>query len=255
MSTPDEIEVNIDPNDADCLNNLNLVDKAIVTRGSTRAFLSTPVDYKLIKKILSVAAWAPSGTNMQPWKVTVLAGKARQKLCDAICEAFLSDEQGHERSWKYYPDEFFEPYKARRKACGIGLYNTLGIGKEETEKMREQRARNYKFFDAPIGMIFSIHNDLEIGSWLDFGMFLQNIMVSARGHGLHTCAQAAFSDYHIIIKDQLGIPDNETVICGMALGYADPDKKVNQYRPDREPLSKYTNFEYYDEDDVYLNMR
>ena len=150
MSTPDEIEVNIDPNDADCLNNLNLVDKAIVTRGSTRAFLSTPVDYKLIKKILSVAAWAPSGTNMQPWKVTVLAGKARQKLCDAICKAFLSDEQGHERSWKYYPDEFFEPYKARRKACGIGLYNTLGIGKEETEKMREQRARNYKFFDAPI---------------------------------------------------------------------------------------------------------
>ena len=118
--------------------------------------------------------------------------------------------------------------------------------KEETEKMRQQRARNYKFFDAPVGMIFSIHNDLEIGSWMDFGMFLQNIMVSARGHGLHTCAQAAFSDYHTIIKEHLRIPDNETVVCGMSMGYADPDQKVNQYRPEREPLSSYANFEYFD---------
>ena len=240
-------DVQINPNDEDCLDTLNLVDKAIVTRGSTRAFLSTPVEHRLIKQILSVAAWAPSGTNMQPWKVIVLAGKARQRLSDAISEAFFSSDKVHERTWKYYPDKFFEPYKARRRACGIGLYQTLGIGKEETEKMRQQRARNYKFFDAPVGMIFSIHNDLEIGSWMDFGMFLQNIMVSARGHGLHTCAQAAFSDFHTIIKEQLGIPDNETVVCGMAMGYADPNQKVNQYRPEREPLSSYANFEYYDE--------
>ena len=243
-------EVKINPNDEDYLETLNPVDKAIVTRGSTRAFLSTPVEDRLIKQILSVASWAPSGTNMQPWKVIVLAGKARQRLCDAICEAFFSGEKTHERTWKYYPDKFFEPYKARRRACGIGLYQTLGITKEETEKMRVQRARNYKFFDAPVGMIFSIHNDLEIGSWMDFGMFLQNIMVSARGHGLHTCAQAAFSDYHIIIKEQLGIPDNETVLCGMAMGYADPEQEVNHYRPEREPLSSYASFEYYDEQAV-----
>ena len=243
-------EVKINPNDEDSLDTLSMVDRAIVSRGSTRAFLSTPVDHSLIKHILTVAAWAPSGTNMQPWKVTVLAGKARQRLSDAICEAFFSGDKVHERTWKYYPDEFFEPYKARRRACGIGLYQTLGIAKEETEKMRQQRARNYKFFDAPVGMIFSIHNDLEIGSWMDFGMFLQNIMVSARGHGLDTCAQAAFSDYHAIIREQLGLPDNETVLCGMAMGYADPDQKVNQYRPEREPLSSYANFEYYDEQAV-----
>ena len=239
-------EVKINPNDEHSLDTLNIVDKAIVTRSSTRAFLSTPVEHTLIKQILSVAAWAPSGTNMQPWKVMVLAGKARQRLSDAICEAFFSGDKAHERSWKYYPDEFFEPYKARRRACGIGLYQTLGIAKEETEKMRQQRARNYKFFDAPVGMIFSIHNGLEIGSWMDFGMFLQNIMVSARGHGLHTCAQAAFSDYHTIIKEHLRIPDNETVVCGMSMGYADPNQKVNQYRPEREPLSSYANFEYFD---------
>ena len=224
-----------------------MVDKAIVTRGSTRAFLSTPVELMLIKQILSVASWAPSGTNMQPWRVIVLSGKSRQKLSAAITKAFFSSDKVHERDWKYYPDEFFEPYKARRKACGIGLYQTLGIGKEDTEQMRHQRARNYKFFDAPVGMIFSIHNDLEIGSWMDFGMFLQNIMVSAKGHGLHTCAQAAFSDFHSIIKEQLEMPDNETVVCGMAMGYADLDQKVNQYRPEREPLSNYANFEYFDE--------
>ena len=250
MSSTAENEIEINPNDEDCLDTLNLVDKAIVTRGSTRAFLSTPVEPRLIKKILSVAAWAPSGTNMQPWKVIVLSGRARQELSDSICKAFLNGEKNHERGWKYYPDEFFEPYKARRRACGIGLYQTLGIAKGETEKMRQQRARNYKFFDAPVGMIFSIHNDLEIGSWMDFGMFLQNIMVSARGHGLHTCAQAAFSDYHTIIRKHLDIPENETVLCGMAMGYADPDQKVNHYRPMREPLSSYVNFDYYDEQAV-----
>tara|TARA_B100000989_G_scaffold296632_1_gene280307 strand:+ start:812 stop:1567 length:756 start_codon:yes stop_codon:yes gene_type:complete len=250
MSSTAKNENRMNPNDNDCLDTLNLVDRAIVSRGSTRAFLSTPVEHSLIKQILSVAAYAPSGSNMQPWKVTVLAGKARKRLSDAICEAFFSGENGDERSWKYYPDEFFEPYKARRRACGIGLYQTLGIAKGETERMRRQRARNYKFFDAPVGMIFSIHNDLEIGSWMDLAMFLQTIMVSARGHGLHTCAQAAFSDYHKIIREHLGIPDDETVVCGMAIGYADLKQKVNKYRPEREPLSSFANFQFYDEEVV-----
>jgi len=229
-------------NDEKYLSTLNPVDRAIASRFSTRAFLKTPVDQSKIEHILEVSGWAPSGTNMQPWQVYVTSGAAQKSLSDAICDAYFSGEQGHERGWKYYPDEFFEPYKGRRRACGIGLYQTLGIGKGETEKMKQQRARNYKFFDAPVGMIITIHKDLEIGSWMDLGMFLQNIMVAARGHGMHTCPQAAFSDYHKIIREQLDVSDDEIVVCGMSLGYADPDAVVNSFRPAREPVSSYTRF-------------
>ncbi|HAT35321.1 MAG TPA: nitroreductase [Rhodospirillaceae bacterium] len=238
-------EIKIIPNDKECLELLNPVDQAIVSRGSTRAFLSTPVPRELVEQILKVAAWAPSGTNMQPWQVYVLSGAARQNLSDRICQAYFSGEEGHTRTWKYYPDDFFEPYKGRRRACGIGLYQTIGIGKGETEKMKQQRARNYKFFDAPVGMIYTIHQDLEIGSWMDLGMFLQNVMVSARGHGLHTCPQAAFSDYHNIIREHLDIPEEQIVVCGMSMGYADQDAVVNGFRPDREELSSYANFNHF----------
>lgn len=246
MSSTDNKEIKINPNDEASLQALNSVDRAIVSRGSTRAFLPTPLPRSLVEQILTVAGWAPSGTNMQPWQVYVLSGGVRQKLSEAICKAFFAGEKGHVRGWKYYPDEFFEPYKARRRACGIGLYQTIGIGKGETEKMKTQRARNYAFFDAPVGMIYTIHKDLEIGSWMDLGMFLQNVMVSARGHGLHSCPQAAFSDYHKIIRSHLGIPDEEIVVCGMSMGYADPDAVVNGFRPDREPLPSYANFNYFE---------
>ena len=224
------------------LSTLNPVDRAIASRFSARAFLKTPVSRSEIEHLLEVAGWAPSGTNMQPWQVYVTSGAVQKKLSEAICKAFFSGEKGYDRGWKYYPDEFFEPYKGRRRACGIGLYQTLGIGKGETEKMKQQRARNYKFFDAPVGMIITIHQDLEVGSWMDLGMFLQNVMVSARGQGLHTCPQAAFSDYHKIIRSHLDIPDDEIVVCGMSLGYGDPDAVVNSFRPEREPVSSYARF-------------
>lgn len=218
------------------------VDEAIASRRSVRAFLPTPVPRALIEQILEVSARAPSGTNMQPWKVYVTTGEKQRALSQDILDAFDRGEKGHGRSWKYYPEEFFEPYKTRRRTVGWGMYGAIGIERGETEKMKAQRARNYMFFDAPVGMIFAIDERLEIGSWLDYGMFMQNIMVSARGHGLHTCPQAAFSDYHKIIRRHLGIPDDHVVICGMSIGYADENAPVNKFVTERAPVEEFTTF-------------
>ncbi len=217
------------------------VDDAIASRRSIRAFLPTPVPRHLMEHILEVSARAPSGTNMQPWKVYVAAGAAKERMSQAILDAFEAGEV-HKRSWKYYPDEFFEPYKSRRRKVGWDLYGTLGIERGETEKMKAARARNYVFFDAPVGLIFAIDDKLEIGSWLDYGMFMENIMISARGHGLHTIPQAAFSDYHAIIREHLGIPEDHTIICGMSVGYADLDAQVNQFSTERAPVEGFATF-------------
>lgn len=218
------------------------VDDAITSRRSVRAFLPTPVPRALIERILEVAARAPSGTNMQPWRVYVCAGTAKEKLSRAILDAYEAGEKSHKRTWKYYPDEFFDPYLSRRRAVGWGLYNLLGIAKGETEKMKVQRGENYKFFGAPVGMIFTIDSRLEIGSWLDYGMFIGNVMTSARGHGLHSCPQAAFADYHALIRAHLGIPESETVICGLSLGYEDTAAVANRLRTDRAPLADFVRF-------------
>lgn len=218
------------------------VDDAITSRRSVRAFLPTPVPRALIEHILEVASRAPSGTNMQPWCVHVVAGEAKEKLSRAILDAFETGGEEPRRKWKYYPDEFFEPYLGRKRAVGWGLYGVLGIGKGDHARMRAQRAQNYLFFGAPVGMFFTIDDRLEIGSWLDYGMFIQSIMISARGHGLHTCPQAAFADYHRIIRAHLGIPENHTVICGLSLGYEDKAAAANRLRTDRAPVGEFARF-------------
>ncbi len=217
-------------------------DEAITSRRSVRAFLPTPVPRAVIERILEVSARAPSGTNMQPWRIYVVAGAAKEALSQAILAAHDSDEKGHERAWKYYPDEFFEPYLSRRRTVGWGLYNLLGIAKGDAERMKAQRGENFRFFGAPVGMIFTIDKRLEIGSWLDYGMFIGNIMTSARGHGLHSCPQAAFAQYHKIIRAQLDIPEHETVVCGLSVGYEDTDAPANKLRTDRAPLEDFTRF-------------
>jgi nitroreductase len=179
---------------------------------------------------------------MQPWRVYVCAGAAKEALTQAILTAYESGEKGHERAWKYYPDEFFDPYLSRRRKVGWGLYNLLGIAKGETDKMKAQRGENYRFFGAPVGMIFTIDRRLEIGSWLDYGMFIGNIMTSARGHGLHSCPQAAFAPYHTIIRAHLGIPESETVICGLSLGYEDKEAVANRLRTERAPAGEFARF-------------
>ena len=222
------------------------VDDAIATRRSVRGFLPNPVPRAIIERILEVSARAPSGTNMQPWHVYVVAGESKQRLTDAILKAYDAGETGHDRTWKYYPEEFYEPYLSRRRTVGWGLYNLLGIAKGDREKMKVQRAENYKFFGAPVGMIFTIENRLEIGSWLDYGMFIENIMVSARGHGLHSCPQAAFAQYHTVIRQELGIPEEETVICGLSVGYEDTEHVANELRTERAPVEEFAKFIGYD---------
>lgn len=218
------------------------VDDAITTRRSIRAFLPTPVSRKTIEDILAVASRAPSGTNMQPWKVHVVAGAAKDRLAAAVQGAFLADRDGHHQEYKYYPDRFPEPYLSRRRKVGWDLYGLLGIARGETERMRLQHARNHVFFGAPVGMIFTIDRALEIGSWLDYGMFLENVMVAARGRGLDTCPQAAFAPFHKVIRAELGITDSEIVICGMSLGYADPDAPENRLVTERAPVAQFATF-------------
>jgi nitroreductase len=219
-----------------------IVDEAIVSRRSVRAFLPDPVDRDTIREILEVAARAPSGTNMQPWRVYVSEGETKQKIADAILNSGIRAEKAEWDEYKYYPDQFFEPYLTRRRAVGFALYGHLGIGRREVERMREQHDRNFVFFDAPVGMIFTIDRRLNKGSWIDYGMFLQNIMIAARARGLHTCPQAAFAPYHRQIRPVLGITEEEVIVCGMGLGYEDASKPENDLRTERAPLDEWVTF-------------
>jgi len=224
-------------------------DHAITSRRSIRAFLPTPVPRATVEAILTVATRAPSGTNMQPWCVHVLAGAVRQRLCDTVRAAFVAGGGPHSGAeYKYYPDKFVEPYLSRRRKIGWDLYGLLGIQKGDGARMLTQHARNFDFFDAPVGMIFTIDRRLEIGSWLDFGMFLENIMVAARARDLDTCPQAAWAPMHATIRDVLPLEAEEVVVCGMALGYADPDAPENRLVTEREPVSAFATFEGFSEE-------
>jgi nitroreductase len=217
------------------------VEEAIRGRQSIRAFLKRPAPRSLIARILETAGRAPSGTNIQPWKVYVIDGAVRDAIVAALTHAYDTEPEP-ERTYNYYPVKWREPYIGRRRACGWGLYSTLGITRDNKEGMRLQRRQNYELFGAPVGLIFTMDNDLEIGSWLDTGMFIQSVMIAARQFGLETCPQAALANYHALLRRQLGISDLEQVICGMALGYPDPDAKVNSFRTDREPVEVFTTF-------------
>jgi nitroreductase len=219
------------------------VDHAITSRRSIRRFLSTPVPAATVEAILDAAARAPSGTNMQPWRGYVLAGEAKQALIDAVQASFDSGTGRHEQEVQYYPDSFFEPYLSRRRAVGWDLYGLLGIAKGEAAKMKAQHRRNFQFFDAPVRMIFTIDRRLATGSWLDYGMFLENVMIAARGRGLDTCAQAAWSHFHRAIRPVLGLAEEDTVVCGMALGHADPDAPENGLVTDRVPARSFMRFD------------
>lgn len=220
----------------------DIVLDAIASRRSVRGFLPDPVPRETIERILTAATRAPSGTNMQPWRVRVLTGAAKARLSKAIYDAAMTEPEHHKSEYAYYPAQFPEPYLSRRRKVGWDLYGLLGIKRGEAEKMRLQHARNYLFFDAPVGMICTIDRVLEIGSWLDHGMFLANVMVAARGFGLHTCPQAAFAPFHKVIRRELGISESEMVVCGMSLGYEDTRAPENALRTEREPLSGFVEF-------------
>ena len=221
-----------------------MVDEAICSRRSIRAFLPTPVERSDIEALLTVAARAPSGSNTQPWKVRVITGAALQNLSNEILKAYLDPAEAatHTEEYQYYPQQWVAPYVDRRRKVGWDLYALMGLTRDNKAGMQAQHGRNYAFFDAPVGLIFTIDRVMEQGSWLDYGMFLQNIMVAARARGLDTCPQAAFTPFHRVIARVLNLPDSEQLVCGMALGYADLGKIENTLLTEREPVAGFTQF-------------
>ena len=227
---------------------MNPVDQAITSRMSVRAFLPEAVPRETLMHVLDVASRAPSGVNTQPWKVYVLQGETRDELVSKVCAAHdaVRADPGlaahYQEAYPYYPEKWVSPYIERRRENGWGLYGLLGIGKGDKDKMHTQHQRNYHFFDAPVGLMFTIDRVLGRGSLLDYGMFLQSIMVAARGHGLHTCPQAAWNGFAKIILPHIGAGEEEMLVCGMALGYADPSALVNSFHTPRESASQFTHF-------------
>jgi len=219
------------------------IEEALLSRRSVRAFKKDPVTRAVLEEILSLSSRSPSGTNIQPWKVRVVAGEVRDRLCNAMVEAYTTKgEAAFEPPYNYYPVKWRDPYLARRRKVGWDLYGILGLTRDDKAGMAAQHARNFKFFDAPVGLIFTLDTDLELGSWLDYGMFLENLMLAARGKGLDTCPQAAISNAHHVVRAELQIPDTEQIVCGMSLGYADPDAVENKLVTVREPVAGFAQF-------------
>src|ERR1035437_2937469 len=222
----------------------SFVDEAITTRKSVRAFLPTPVERATVEELRAVPSRSPSGDNIQPWKVRVVGGEVKARLTQAILDAIERDGvDKYRREWNYYPVQWREPFLGRRRKIGWDMYGLLGVGKGDHEGTHRARLRNFEFFGAPVVMIFSLDEDLVIGSWLDLGILVGTIMIAARGRGLDTCPQAAFADFHQIIRPLLNIPENEIVICGMALGHIDPDAPVCALTTERAPISDFATFE------------
>jgi nitroreductase len=222
------------------------VDQAITSRMSVRAFTTQPVPRATLQDILQVASRAPSGSNCQPWRVYVLQGQSRQSLTDKVCAAHDAIRANPElaaqyaEEYDYYPQRWISPFLDRRRENGWGLYGLLGIGKADKDAMHAQQQRNYRFFDAPVGLMFTLDRVMGRGSMLDYGMFLQSIMVAARARGLHTCAQAAWNGFSSIILPHIGAGDHEMLVCGMALGYADTEAVVNTFHTPRVPAQDFT---------------
>ena len=224
------------------------VDTAIGSRFSARAFLDKPVDKALLMEVLELAGRAPSGTNTQPWKVYVLQGAKRDELVRQACAAHdamaanpaLAAE--YAESYDYYPEKWVSPYIDRRRECGFGLYKVLEIGKGDKERMHEQHQRNFRLFDAPVGLMFTIDKVMGRGSLLDYGMFIQTLMIAARSRGLHTCPQAAWNNLSKIILPLVGAGENEMMVCGMSLGYADESALVNSFQTTRVNAADFTHF-------------
>ena len=226
--------------------NTQAVDAVMDSRMSARAFTQQPVSRELITEILQIASRAPSGTNTQPWQVYVLQGQSRDSLVAKVVaahEAIRANPEvakQYQEQYDYYPTQWVSPFIDRRRENGWGLYGLLGIGKADRDRMHEQQQRNFKFFDAPVGLMFTLNPIMGRGSMFDYGMFVQNIMLAARARGLHTCPQAAWNNFHSIILPHIGAGEGEMLVCGMSLGYADNSDVVNTFRTPRVPVSEFT---------------
>jgi len=215
------------------------INEAIKDRISTRAFLDKPVSKKTIHQLLDTARWSPSGANTQPWKVAIVQGKTKQAITHALLDAQNNNIKPNP-DYDYYPEKWVEPFKKRRFECGMALYKALDIGREDEEKRLKASLANYHFFGAPVSLFFFIDKVMGKGSWFDMGMFLQSIMLAAREHGLGSCPQASTSDYPELVRKELGVSDQFSLICGLALGYPDNNDPINQYRTNREEVDVFS---------------
>lgn len=215
------------------------VDEAITSRRSVRAFRPDPVSREQVEHILAVASRAPSGTNTQPWLAYAVMGEKKEAISCEVLAVRESGAKGYDSEYTYSPPDIGEPYIGRRRKVGWDLYGLLGIAKGDREKTLRQHNRNFEFFGAPVGLFFFVERHLKTGAWFDTGMFLANLMAAARGQGLHTCPQVAWTNYHAIVRKHLEIPDNQLLICGMSLGYEDEDAVVNRLRTEREPVEGF----------------
>lgn len=214
--------------------------EAIGARRSVRRFLPDPVPDEVVRAILGEAARAPSGANIQPWQVHVVTGAAKARVSRAVLDAAAEGRETAE--YAYYPDEFFEPYLGRRRKVGYDLYGLLGIEKGDKPAMRAQHDRNFVFFDAPVGLFVTIDRRFNLGSYMDAGMFIQNILLLARAWGCETCPQAAWVRHGGTVRAVLGIPESHILLCGIALGRIDPDAPENRLQTERAAPETFTTF-------------
>lgn len=207
-------------------------------RISVRAYLDKPVSRQTLEQVLEAARWAPSGTNTQPWRVVAASGAVRQRIADALV-AQVAAGGAPSAHYDYYPDTFVEPYKGRRWRCGMQLYGALGIAADDKPARQRAMLRNFEFFGAPLGLFFYIDRAMAQGSWVDMGMFLQNVMLAARGVGLETCPQFALAMYPDVVARHVDAPAGHDLVCGLSMGYGDPDAPVNRYRTDRMAVDEF----------------
>ena len=212
------------------------------SRISTRAFLDKPVPESEIRQILEIAKFAPSGGNLQPWKVHVVTGAARQRVIDAAKQALSGNPFAVESELRIYPDNLWEPYRTRRYVLGEAMYEQLGVPREDKAGRFAHLARNFEFFGAPVGMFFTLDRRFDKGQWAHLGMMMLAISLVAEERGLATCMQESWTTRAKTVCDELGIPDSEQFYCGMALGYADKTAPVNKLRSDRAALEEFAIF-------------
>ena len=217
---------------------------AVETRYSCRAFLPTPVPIETVKEILSRAARAPSGGNLQPWLVHVLAGERLEALKNQLRPRFAKElPRGEGAEYQVYPSDLKEPYYTRRARVGEQLYASIGIPREDRPSRYRQFGRNYLFYDAPVGMFVCVDRIMGAPQWSDLGGFIQNISLLARAHGLHSIAQEAWTSWHKTLSAFLKLPSEHILFCGIALGHADEEAPINRWRSEREPVEAFATFD------------
>ena len=220
------------------------VHSALYRRISTRAFLDTPVPAQQVRALLESASRAPSGGNLQPWTVNVVAGAARERVIDAVRKTQAEHPMGEpEKEYEVYPRPIEDPWRSRRFACGEAMYGAIGIPREDKAARLVQFARNFEFFGAPVGLFISLHKSMQPGQWSDCGMFIQSFLLAADETGLATCCQEFWSAFPRAVKSSVGIPDDYTLFCGIALGHADPDAPVNTTRTERAAVDEFATFD------------